>query len=101
MFHSDPNFLVSTNSVISETILEYTSNEFLTNKTDDSILNSSESTICPILLLELILAKVRGNTVSFSASKHRQQLNIVYELSDEITSTEVLESCDKHKGRDF
>ena len=27
---------------------------------------------------------MRGNTISFSASKHRQQLKIVSELSDEI-----------------
>ena len=47
-----------------------------------------ESTICPILLLELTLAKVRGNLVSFSASKHRQQLNIVSELSYEINTLE-------------
>ena len=37
LFLSDPNFLVSTNSVIRETILEYTLNEFLTNETDESI----------------------------------------------------------------
>ena len=81
---SDPNFLESTNSLIRETILEYTLNKFLTNKTDDSILYTCESTICPILLLELILAKVRHNTVSFSASKCRQKLNIVSDLSHEI-----------------
>ena len=32
----------------------------------------------------MILAKVRGNTISFSASKQREQLNIVSELSDDI-----------------
>ena len=51
---------------------------------DDGILNTCESTICPILLLELLLAKVCGNMISFSASKHKGQLNIVSGLSDEI-----------------
>ena len=51
LFLSDPNFLESTNSVIRETILEYSADEFLTSKVDDSILNSCEITICPILLL--------------------------------------------------
>ena len=51
LFLSDPNFLESTNSVIRETILEYASNELLSNGVDDSVLNSCESTICPIFLL--------------------------------------------------
>ena len=63
LFLSDSNFLESTNSVIRKTILEYSADEFLTSEVDDSILNSCEITICPILLLELILGKVGGNTI--------------------------------------
>ena len=74
--------------MIRETILEYSTNEFLTSKVDDSVLNSCEIKICPILLLELILAKVRGNPISFSACKQKEQLSIVSELSYEIWTLE-------------
>ena len=49
----------------------------------------------PILLLEQILAKVRGNTIYFSAHKQREQLSIVSELSDEIGTLErIINSSD-------
>ena len=81
-FLSDPNFLESTNSVIRESILEFSADEFLTSEVDDSVLNSCEITISPILLLELILAKVGGNTILFSAHRKREHLSVVSELSD-------------------
>ena len=59
LFLSDPEFLKSTYSVI----MEYFVDEFNSDEVDDSTLNTCEIKICPILLLDLILAKVRGNTI--------------------------------------
>ena len=50
LFLSNPNFLECTNSVIRETIMEYSVEEFDTNEVDDNSLNTCEIKICPILL---------------------------------------------------
>ena len=78
-FLSDPEFLETTNSLIRDTIKEYSVDDFNDVDVDDSILNSCESQICPFILLNLILAKVRGNTISYS-SKKRKQLSVVSDL---------------------
>ena len=68
--------------------MDYSADKFESKEVDDSIINSCEIAICPIMLLELILAEVRGNTIYFSAHKRRKQLSIVSELSDEIDTLE-------------
>ena len=59
LFLTSPTFLESTNSVIRETIMEYSVNDFNSREVDDHTLSSCEMKIFPILLLEMILAKVR------------------------------------------
>ena len=66
----DPEFLDSMNLIIWDTVKESSVQDSEDGEVDDDIWNQCESSISPILLLELILAKVRGNTVKFSAEKH-------------------------------
>ena len=67
--------------------MEYSVDEFNSNVVDDNTPNTCEIKICPILLLDLILTKVRGNTISFSASR-RKKPSIVSELKYEIEDLE-------------
>ena len=62
-------FLETTNSLIRDTIKEYFVDNFDCGVVDDGILTTCERNICPILLLDLVLAKVRGATILFSAKK--------------------------------
>ena len=68
--------------------MEYYEDEFNSNEVDDNTLNTCDIKICPIPLLDLILAKVRENTISFSACRRKKQVSIVSELMYEIEDLE-------------
>ena len=68
----DKEFLDSTNKINRDTKKEYSVQDFGEEEFDDDTVNQCESRIGPFLLFELILTKVRGNTIQFSATKHRK-----------------------------
>ena len=68
--------------------MEYSVDNFDSGTVDDSTLNTSETSICPIQPLDLILAKVRGNTISFLVRKIKDQLSIGSELTNDIETLE-------------
>ena len=76
------------NFLIRETIKEYSIEGYDNVEVDDSILNTCEIQIFPILLIDLILAKVRGYSISYAASRRKKQLYVVSGLLLEIKDLE-------------
>ena len=68
----DQEFQDSTNEIIRDTIKEYLVFGIGEDEVDDDTLGLCGTRISPILLFELILSKVKGNTIQFSANKRRK-----------------------------
>ena len=77
------HFLLSTKKIIRDTIKEYSVQDFVDGEVDNDSMNQCESRISPILLMELILAKVRENTIKFLAQRSRKLEDHLSECLDE------------------